>query len=232
MAHRRFDALLIDFYGTISAGDRAAVEKACRRVIEAFDLPMTPQELAVIWGERFFDLIDRSNHEQFRTLYECERISLRETMIGYVGEIDPDPFVVDLEAYWADPPIHPDVLGALERINLPICCVSNADTAPLRAAIAKHNLRFDAVITSQDVRCYKPEPEIFRQAVARMNVSPTRVLHVGDSLHSDIGGASNVGIATAWLRRDDRIHDIGNCHPDCTLDSLDELSDILSDGRS
>lgn len=230
MVRRPFDLLLIDFYGTITAGDRAAVEKVCGRLVREFDLPMSPKELAAIWGDRFFGLIDQSNHDRFRTLYECEQVSLRETMARYVGEMDPDPFVADLETYWAAPPIHADVVEALERIDLPICCVSNADTAPLRSAMERNGLRFDAVVTSQEVRCYKPEPKIFREALTRMGLAPDRALHIGDSLHSDIAGASRVGIATAWLRRDERIHDIGDSRPDRTLSSLSELPAILSDG--
>jgi 2-haloacid dehalogenase/putative hydrolase of the HAD superfamily len=228
MTQRRFDALLLDFYGTISAGDRAAVEAACTRIVETFDLAMTPNELAVIWGERFFRLIDESNHDGFRTLHECELQSLRETMLPLAGEIDPHPFVVDLETYWADPPIHDDVLDALARIDLPICCVSNADTAPLLAAMEKHGLQFDHVITSEAVRAYKPDAHIFREALTRLGATSDRAIHVGDSLHSDIGGASRLGIHTAWLCRDDRIHDIGTTRADTVLASLADLPALLA----
>ena len=40
MVRRPFDLLLIDFYGTITAGDRAAVEKFFGRLVVALDLPM------------------------------------------------------------------------------------------------------------------------------------------------------------------------------------------------
>ena len=228
MTQRRFDALLLDFYGTVSAGDRAAVEAACTRIVDSFALPLTPADLSIVWGQNFFRLIDESNHDGFRTLYDCELTSLQETLVPYVGEIDPRPFVADLEAYWADPPIHDDVLDALARIDLPICCVSNADTAPLRAAIDKHGLRFDYVVTSESVRSYKPDAEIFRHALARLGAEPARAIHVGDSLHSDIGGASRLGIHTAWLCRDVRIHDIGACRPDAVIPTLTHLPALLA----
>ncbi|MGB2988279.1 MAG: HAD family hydrolase [Phycisphaerae bacterium] len=225
---RRFDAVSLDFYGTISAGDRDAVEATCCCIVEACDLPVIPQELAIRWGEQFFDLIERSNHDAFQTLYECELGSLRTTLAGFGINRDPAPFVAKLEEYWANPPIYADAIGFLNGVDLPVCCVSNADTKPLLAAIEKHDLRFDAVITSEVARCYKPDPGIFRRAVEVVGVRPERMLHIGDSLHSDVGGAARLGIATAWLRRENRIHDIGNCQPEYTLATLAELSRLLS----
>jgi 2-haloacid dehalogenase/putative hydrolase of the HAD superfamily len=155
-------------------------------------------------------------------LYECELASLQETLRPMVGEMDPVPYVAEIEAYWAAPPIHADAVRLLEALDIPVCCVSNADTEALLSAIAGNGLRFTQVVSSQSVRCYKPEPEIFRQAVKRLGVEVDRVLHVGDSKHSDIGGATKVGITTAWLCRDDRIHDIGTCDSHYTIRSLTE----------
>lgn len=121
-----FDGLLIDFYGTIAAGDREAVEAACLRIVEACGLPVTPPEFAITWGERYFATVARSNHEAFRTLYQCELASLRETLADFGQYPDPAPFLIDLDEYWHNPPIHDDALEFLREIDLPVCCVSNA----------------------------------------------------------------------------------------------------------
>ncbi len=228
MPRRPYDALFIDFYGTISAGDRVAVETACARIVTALDLPVTAGELAIIWGERFFAVIDSSNHDAFQTLQQCELDSLRDTLAGFGRDADPVPLVVDIERYWVDPPLHDDAAEFLSRLDLPVCCVSNADTRPLLAAIEKHGLRFDAVISSQAARCYKPDPGIFRMALNALGADPARVMHVGDSLHSDVAGAAKLGLKTTWLRREDRIHDIGTCKPDHTIATLADLPALLS----
>ena len=227
MSALRYEALLIDFYGTICAGDRAAVAAACRNIVETLRLSLTPDELAIRWGKSFFAVVERSNHDAFQLLYDCECISLRETLAELVGEVDPEPFVADLEAYWRSPWLHTDAREALAAVHLPIGCVSNADTAPLMTAIERLGLSFDAVISSEATRCYKPEPEIFRQALEALGVTAERALHVGDSLHSDISGAAGAGITTVWLRRSDRIHDIGRCAPDHTITTLAELPELL-----
>ena len=218
-----FDAVFFDFYGTISAGDRDAVLAACRKVLAAFALPMTAEELAIDWGERFFAVVDRSNHADFRTLYECEKQSLCDTIGPRVGKFDPRPFVAELEDYWRNSPIHDDAKQTLSSIRLPTCCISNADEIPLRSAIDRHGLQFGAVISSELSRCYKPESAIFEHAAKTLGVDPRRCLHVGDSLHSDIGGASKLGITTVWINRGGRIHDIGSARPDRVINSLTEL---------
>lgn len=228
-----FDGILIDFYGTICAGDREAVEAACRRIVAECALSVSPHAFAVLWGERFFETVDRSNHAAFQTLFECELESLRTTLAdcGHAGSDRENDawlgrFLRELEDYWASPPIYPDAVEFLDTVDLPVCCVSNADSRPLAAAIDRLNLRFDAVITSEAVRCYKPDPAIFREAVRRLGVQPDLAVHVGDSLHSDIDGAARVGLKTAWVCRNSRIYDIGHTQPDYTIAALTELKTL------
>ncbi len=228
---RRFDAVLIDFYGTISAGDRHAVQHACERVVEAFDLPVPAAEFAVSWGERFFTAVETSNGPAFRTLRDCETATLEATIRSFTNgttPIDPEPYVRDLDTYWRDPPLHDDVDEFFRLVEVPVCCVSNADTEPLMAAIARHKLPFDVVMTSEEARSYKPDSNIFQRALDALGVPAGRTLHIGDSLHSDVAGAAAVGITTVWIRREDRIHDIGTCQPDRTISRLTELRGILA----
>ena len=228
MTERQFDGILIDFYGTVCAGDRAAVEAVCRHVVDACRLPLGPEELAVSWSEEFFRTLEGCNHDSFRTLYQCVCQSLRDTLKAFGRTPDPAPFVARLERYWTDPPVYGDAVDFLAAAELPICCVSNADTEPLLAAIEKHDLRFDAIISSEAARCYKPKPAIFTRALEALGIGPGRAVHVGDSLHSDVSGAAPLGITTAWICREDRIHDIGSHKPHYTIASLNELSALIS----
>ncbi|MFH0981407.1 MAG: HAD family hydrolase, partial [Planctomycetota bacterium] len=145
-----------------------------------------------------------------------------------VGPFDPVPFVRQLKQYWAAPALQPESLEALTAIDLPICCVSNADTEDVLAAAERHGLRFHRVVTSEDARSYKPHPTIFQKALAEMGVSPGHVMHVGDSLHSDVGGARPLGIATTWICREERIFDVGEAYPDHKISSLLELKSLLA----
>ncbi len=228
MSNGRFDAIFIDFYGTISAGDREAVEGACEQIVKTLEIPMPAHAFAVEWGKVFFQTAEESNHKSFRNLHQCELISLKRTLLAHGRDVDPAPFVQILEDYWADPPVYEDAMEFLRSVNLPICCVSNADDSHIRMAVEKHQLRFDAVVTSESVRCYKPDRVIFEHAIRKMNVDPRRSLHVGDSLHSDVGGAAKLGITTVWLQRESRVLDIGKGNADHSISRLTELTQLLA----
>jgi HAD superfamily hydrolase (TIGR01459 family) len=64
-----------------------------------------------------------------------------------------------------------------------------------------------------DVRSLgKPDPAIYEPALARLGVPNDRVLAVGDSLRTDIAGATSAGLAACWVL--DGLHGEGLRHPD------------------
>ncbi len=224
----KYKAVLIDFYGTVACGDAEAVEAVCDRVVADQGLNMSARELAIAWGNRFFKTIDACSASGFRILRECETTSLIETCEPLCGQFDPTPYVDELFDFLSAPPLHSDAVCALEGLHLPLCCVSNADSDHLRCAIARDKLRFDAVVCSEDARSYKPDEEIFRMALKVMGCAPGEIVHVGDSLHSDVAGARRSGIDAIWVCRDRRIHDIGDAEPNYKIRSLHELHAILT----
>jgi HAD superfamily hydrolase (TIGR01459 family) len=51
-----------------------------------------------------------------------------------------------------------------------------------------------------DVRSLgKPDPAIYQPVLARLALPPDRILAVGDALHTDIAGATGVGVAACWI---------------------------------
>lgn len=215
------DGVFIDMYGTLTSGDRAAVEATCAQIVHDTGVRLSTHELSITWGERFFHAMERANNEHFETLFDLEARTLRETMIALGVAIHPDPYVQRLVAYWRDPPLQPEVLEFLTAFRAPICIVSNADRADVETALRRRAIRVAGIITSEDAHAYKPHPKIFADALRLTGWRQERVLHVGDSLHSDVGGALNAGLRSGWVNRAHRIHDIGNHEPDF------EFADLL-----
>src|SRR5439155_23386616 len=85
--------------------------------------------------------------------------------------------------------------GALREVE------SNADDEMLKDILARNGLQFDAILTSEACRSYKPAARIFEAAIRELGVPANAILHVGDSLEADIGGAQRLGMATAWVNR-------------------------------
>lgn len=224
----QLDGLFVDMYGTLTGGDRAAVEAVCQRVVRDAGLGMNAVELSITWGELFLRALEHTNGHRFETLTAIEGRTLRETMADMNIDIDPEPYVADLVRYWRSPPLQPEAAEFLERCPWPVCIVSNADREDLETALAHHGIEVAGVVTSQDARSYKPHPEIFVRALQHMGWSPGRVLHVGDSLYSDIEGARNAGLRSVWIKRSVRIHDIGRHQPDYASADLLGLLDVLA----
>lgn len=64
----------------------------------------------------------------------------------------------------------------------------------------------DAIIISEEVGVLKPDPRLFEAAASEVDVRPERILYVGDSLHSDVGGGIGAGWKVAWYSETDHEH--------------------------
>ncbi len=224
------DGVFLDLYGTLTSGDRDAVESVCGDIVRDCGLSLSARELSVTWGERFLNYLDFCNGDDFMPLYDVELKTLRETMTALGVEVDGVPYAMSLQAYWRSPPLQPEAKAFVESFRFPICIVSNADHADAVAVLASHGLAVDHVVTSESTRSYKPDRRIFDAALEETGWRRDRVMHVGDSLHSDVGGAIVAGIRSGWVNRTHRIHDIGTHTPDHEFSDLDGLAAFLSGG--
>jgi len=218
------DGVFLDLYGTLTTGDRDAVEAVCAEVVRDCGLAISAYELSIAWGERFFGFLDACDGSGFLTLFDVEMKTLVETMAPLGVDVEPRTYAERLREYWRNPPLQEEVEQFLAEFRTPICIVSNADRADAEAVVKQNHLPIEHLVTSEDARSYKPHREIFEMALARTGWRRDRVIHVGDSLHSDVGGAIAAGIRSGWVNRTHRIHDIGNHEPD------HEFADLLGLG--
>src|SRR5580658_4144950 len=66
----------------------------------------------------------------------------------------------------------PDTLQRLTAAGMKLAILSNGSPAMLAAAVANAGLagQFDAVLSVEDVKVYKPHPSVYRLACERLNV--------------------------------------------------------------
>jgi len=99
--------------------------------------------------------------------------------------------------HWQRPKIFEYTKPFLQSVRgLTTLILFNIDTKDIHEGIRYHDIHFNDVITSEDVKSYKPNPELFQEALLRYNLDPIEVIHIGDSILSDVCGAQNVGIKT------------------------------------
>lgn len=123
-----------------------------------------------------------------------------------------------------------EALDRLRAAGLRLGVVSNSDgrvEEALRAAGIDD--RFDVILDSALVGVEKPDPAIFRAALAALDVGPEEALYVGDLYDVDVVGARAAGIEAVLL-----VADAAEPGPECRrVDSLVALADdLLTGGRT
>jgi 2-haloacid dehalogenase/putative hydrolase of the HAD superfamily len=224
-------AILLDFYGTVVEEDHVPITAICDRIAQASLQDVTTSEVAVYWGRRFGQLCSRSYGAVFRPQREVERISLREVLQHFDADLDEEQLSQTLYDYWMRPTLFPESTSIIGQCTLPICLVSNIDDVDLRSALSQTGLRFDYVVTSDGCRAYKPRPEPFQVALSLLGLSSGDVLHVGDSLGSDVRGARDMGIPVLWVNRQNRLLPSNQALPDHTSADLCGLLSLLGPVR-
>jgi len=104
---------------------------------------------------------------------------------------------------WPAFPDRTDALRALsERFKLVI--LSNVDRTSFARSNERLAVKFDAIITAEDVGSYKPDPQNFdtlRATVDGMGIARHELLHVGESLYHDVLPANRDEIDVVWIDR-------------------------------
>jgi putative hydrolase of the HAD superfamily len=118
-----------------------------------------------------------------------------------------------------------ETLGALRAGGIHVQVVSNIDDEQLDPMLDRLGVRavIDAATSSEAAGSCKPDPTIYRVALAKAGVEPAAALFVGDSLGHDVVGPAAVGLRTAWLAPEGA--DPGDARPDHVIH---QLSDVLA----
>lgn len=219
-----YRAVLLDVYGTLVHDDDTWAAETAALIA---DLAGTdPDRVAAEWTARIWAMAEPAHGEGFRTLADLNLSSLTETAAHFAVQVDAEQLCRQQSEFGRRPPLFADSLPFLAAVGVPICLVSDADSDTIDAVLDHHGIKVDGVVTSEDARAYKPRPEPFQLALQRLGMTPADVIHVGDSPASDIIGANELGIDTAFLQRDGRslpAH-VTATH---TIDSLTALLPLL-----
>jgi len=190
--------LLLDFYGTVVEDDDSTMMAIATEVAAGAATVVTPGEVMAAWSAEYAAIAEGT---PFRSLRASAVLSLGVVMVRYA--CPGDPAVLGAPQFDRDghPPLRAGTRAFLDAVTLPICVLSDADAAGLRATIAHHGLTFDAVVCSEEVGAYKPAAAMFERGLEALGLGRHEVLHVGDSVRSDVLGAHAAGIRAAWINR-------------------------------
>ena len=139
----------------------------------------------------------------FRTYHQAWRdcFDTAFSRLGVSG--DPDAAASTFIKYISRRDPYPETVEALQAVQRQwrTAVLSNADDAYLMPNLDLLGVEFEAVLSSEEARVYKPLPGLFQMMLRKLNVKAEESVYVGDRQFEDVQGARRVGINPIWINR-------------------------------
>ena len=222
----RFECLTFDCYGTLIDWE-AGILTALKPLVSNHHRDLSDEALLELYGN-FESQIESGEYMSYRHVLQrvTQRLAARLSFPLYEGEIDALPNSLK---NW---PAFPDTVEALKRLKIryKLAIISNTDDDLFAETAKRLEVKFDHVITAQQVRSYKPSHNNFQRALDEINLPKEKVLHCAQSLFHDIVPTKALGISNVWVNRRAGKTGAGATHPadaqpDLTVTTLKELAD-------
>jgi 2-haloacid dehalogenase len=214
-------AVIFDAYGTLF--DVASVAQACA------ELSPEPQTLVTLWRAKQLEyswvraLMGPAAYVDFWVItadaldFAAERLDLNLSAEERRRALDG----------WLQVSAYPDVASTLEALHAAgrrCAILSNGSPSMLEQAMANAGLSeaFDAVLSVDTVRVYKPHPRVYQLATEALAVAPSELLFVSSN-GWDAAGAAASGLPVAWVNRGLAPQERLGFVPDLTVSGLGEL---------
>jgi len=160
-------AVLLDMDGTLVDSD-AAVERAWRTWAREYHVDRGPAVPLIAHGMPALGNVRRLRPDLSGD--EAAAAARRQLALQYddVSDVTAAPGAREL-------------LGELDRLGLPWAVVTSADPTLARVRLAAARIRPALLVTSEDVRAGKPDPEGYLLAARKLGADPGRCLVVEDA---------------------------------------------------
>jgi len=224
----QFAVLTFDCYGTMIDWE-SGIFSALRPILKAHQKEISDAEILQLYAELELEAEQKD--------YLAYRDVLESVVRGFGKKLGFNPAdqearsLGDSVARWEP---FQDTVGALQRLKrrYKLAVMSNIDDDLFAQTAPKLGVRFDAVITAQQARCYKPCRKIFEMAQQRIGVERENWLHVGQSIYHDVIPAKALGITTVWVNRPSPRAGAGatkaaSGRPDAEVKSLRDLAELV-----
>jgi 2-haloacid dehalogenase len=215
--------IFIDMYETML--DMTEVERRLNHLLDS-------KRGYTLWFELLMQHCFADNsYAQFHPFSDIAKATMQMTgkMLGRPVE---ESAINDLLLLLEHLPVHdgvPEGLSRLKDEGFSLAALTNAPLSIVRNRMEFTGMisYFDAVLSSEAVKKYKPAKEVYQWALEQMDATAENALVV--TTHGwDIAGAANAGIKTAYVRQQKRMLYPLAPTPDIVCQNLDELATHLT----
>jgi 2-haloacid dehalogenase len=117
---------------------------------------------------------------------------------------------------------YPDVAHSLQSLKMKCAILSNGSPDMLLPLVEHSALKLDAVLSVDEVKIFKPAPQVYELAVQKLAVPKDRIGFVSSNCW-DALGAKSYGFTVYWINRAAAPVDRLGFQPDRVLKSLHEI---------
>ena len=197
MKFDRFSVITFDCYGTLIDWE-AGILGALHGVLKPRGIEPSDDELLTLFAE----LESPIQFGTFRRYREVLDLTMGDLcrQLGFTPNISEITAISRSLPEWRP---FPDTVAALQTLatRYQLGVISNVDDDLFEGSARQLGVKFDWVVTAQQVKSYKPSLSNFRQALQQIGKPWDQVLHCAQSLWHDIGPARSLGLATVWVNR-------------------------------
>jgi 2-haloacid dehalogenase len=126
--------------------------------------------------------------------------------------------------------LYPDVRDALATLRTArhkLAILTNGSPDMIEPLVAQSGLAFDAVLSVDEVKVFKPAPEVYELAVQRLGAAANEIGFVSSNCW-DAQGAKSFGFRVWWINRAGAPIDALGFSPDGILGGLGELPEAIA----
>src|SRR5204863_9442454 len=173
-------ALTFDVFGTV-VDWRSSIAAEARRLLGDRYPDADWDRFADGWRSRYQPSLERvrSGALPWTPLDDLHAASL-DDLLRELGLTAPQPDRRELVLAWHRLSPWPDAVPGLRRLarRFTLATLSNGGVALLRDLVGHAGLPFHQVLSAEDARAYKPQPQVYLTAVRRLGLTPGEVTMV------------------------------------------------------
>ncbi len=196
-------ALTFDIFGT-TVDWRSGVSVEARRLGMKAAVHVDWERLADAWRGLYMPSMNkvRSGELPWTNFDRLHRMSLDQVLSEVGGEGFDDAAREELTGAWERLPPWPDAVQGLERLGrrFTVATLSNGNRSQQAALVSFAQLPFQRLLSAEDFRHYKPDPQVYLGAVSALGLEPSQVMMVA-AHKGDLRAAQAAGLRAAFVER-------------------------------
>ena len=197
MEFSRITTISFDCYGTLIDWE-SGILPVLRAVLASHGQSLSDAAILELYGE-FEAEAESGPYQNYRNVLQAVVRAFADRFRFQASSADIQSLDESVRAW----PPFPDTVAALGdlRKRYKLVVISNIDDDLFAETRKRLGVEFNAVITAEQARSYKPSLNNFQMALKTLAISPDRLLHAAQSVYHDVVPARSLGISTVWVNR-------------------------------